>query len=914
MKFDPLQGDFSGGEVSLKFQGNVGADIYRAATSRMANAVPTRGRSFASRAGGKWLTDALNLTEPLGVQGNAGASLIGNSALDNRGKPVQHVAVKDGPYGDFVVEFGSRYMRLMDKTGAVVWHQPIYDISMDGVPFPAPGSLKGWHWISAANNDVWGDADSGAIYINNSDASAQRVIRTDTIPNFEASNTPAGTDGTWNFSGKLAGDSVTLRVEMITGERAEFAIPRGKFDINFAPRTAVGLDSPYRLFLLSQDATLTASTLWDLKLQKSGARTAFDLTTVGAVPTLNQIRGTSFWLKTKTFTAPDTYTEATKFFAVFVGLGDIFALIWTPPADANRLDNTWSFGLLNYAVTDGSFVGSDVVAVTAYQSRLWVGVSDKQGSVAATCVGYGRANYLTTGGAFQFKFGSPAANTKIASGATPVFAFDFPVGDKTTVLASVNGVLDAVAVPPGSNVALNSDQTTIPGGLITLSGGAPGAGATVKIYRNGILAEDPLSLKLASPTGRVVWMNVLRGLVLGTTRMEKTFEQNVALAVDPATGAAFDVFDHSALGSDTKLQAENVNEKILFFQQGRQILRAASVRLQSFEQGSPQNGLLSEDVSVLGEHLLKARVRSFCYVKNPVPRMFFAFDDGTGAVATLHPQFGFVWSRFTVPDTFGGIYSVTASESNSSTQLWVGTENGCTLLWENFESDITTKTRYISQVSPKAFSRLKYDTENPLPPVMDGWSRLPWVGKGTDGLRLDGLASGGYSNISSSKALTGQQVFVMINGQVYGPYLVAADNSVAGDGLGSQDGRAFVWTDSSGVRRPQEIYVGLAYPEHRIVTLPLEGGDPAGSAQGNMSRRVQFYLRLVDSYAPIVGLFRTPERGGVDPTDIAGGRITGDRRVTQLGFQRAATLEILQDKPLRMEISAIFGGTVTNSP
>jgi hypothetical protein len=58
------------------------------------------------------------------------------------------------------------------------------------------------------------------------------------------------------------------------------------------------------------------------------------------------------------------------------------------------------------------------------------------------------------------------------------------------------------------------------------------AGDTLQVTRVPV-ADDPLDLDLASPTGKIAWLNVLRGLILGTSRNEKLFSQQQALSRGP---------------------------------------------------------------------------------------------------------------------------------------------------------------------------------------------------------------------------------------------------------------------------------------------------------------------------------------------------------------------------------------------
>lgn len=415
-------------------------------------------------------------------------------------------------------------------------------------------------------------------------------------------------------------------------------------------------------------------------------------------------------------------------------------------------------------------------------------------------------------------------------------------------------------------------------------------------------ADDPLNLTLATPGGGISWLKVLRGLALGTTRVEKRFPQGETIALDPATGGSPSVDDESNLGSATLLDAVTVNDRILFAQTGRKTLRMAGISI------TTDGGLVAEDVGVAGEHLTAKRIRSMCFLKSPVQRVVMAFDDGTAAFMTLGPHEAF--SRLTIPAQFEGVYNVAAlNPADGDSQLWVGTENGCTLFMETTESDIVNKQfDVVGTTAPHT----PYDAEIPTPMCADGWCRLPLV------------SAGGKQYVSGlSACLQTASVYVIINGQSFGP-LPCSPDIVTGltmvdlTTLGftptwQDDGTNLMAFPTTPQRRPQEVYVGVAYPVHEWDSLPLEGGDPTGSSQSLKSRKVQLYLRFADSYMPIVNGTRPQERGPDDKMDLLGARVSEDIRCTEMTFTRGAKVTVVQDLPLRVEVVAMFGGTQVNN-
>jgi hypothetical protein len=111
------------------------------------------------------------------------------------------------------------------------------------------------------------------------------------------------------------------------------------------------------------------------------------------------------------------------------------------------------------------------------------------------------------------------------------------------------------------------------------------------------------------------------------------------------------------------------------------------------------------------------------------------------------------------------------------------------------------------------------------------------------------------------------------------------------------------------------VVVGKAYVA-RAETLPLEGGNPAGTAQGRKRRFVEINLRLNDSIPPKVNGSRPSERSfgalnaeGLLPTV----RITDDVLVkSNNGWSDNGVVVIEQDLPFRTEVCALYGQAKVN--
>jgi hypothetical protein len=150
-----------------------------------------------------------------------------------------------------------------------------------------------------------------------------------------------------------------------------------------------------------------------------------------------------------------------------------------------------------------------------------------------------------------------------------------------------------------------------------------------------------------------------------------------------------------------------------------------------------------------------------------------------------------------------------------------------------------------------------------------------WVSRSTSNRVVGGLSH-----------LEGQTVQVLVNGASEPDKLVS----------GGQ-----ITTEADG-----EAIVGLQFNAHAR-TLRREGGNPAGTSQSSLMGFSSVHLRLNDSAVPMVDGQRPADRDPNTPMNQPEPRITGDSVTVDLGADSKGQLDIVQDKPLRTEIVAIFG-------
>ena len=107
-------------------------------------------------------------------------------------------------------------------------------------------------------------------------------------------------------------------------------------------------------------------------------------------------------------------------------------------------------------------------------------------------------------------------------------------------------------------------------------------------------------------------------------------------------------------------------------------------------------------------------------------------------------------------------------------------------------------------------------------------------------------------------------------------------------------------------------HVGLPYTSE-IVTLPIEAGGTAGTAQSKTKRVNEMAIRFVNTLGGKAGieggnyLDTIPSRDYHDMMDKGPGAFTDDRKLTMPNlYDTNACIRVVQDQPLPMTVCAMY--------
>ena len=161
---------------------------------------------------------------------------------------------------------------------------------------------------------------------------------------------------------------------------------------------------------------------------------------------------------------------------------------------------------------------------------------------------------------------------------------------------------------------------------------------------------------------------------------------------------------------------------------------------------------------------------------------------------------------------------------------------------------------------------------------------------------LTGTINSSSTSVTSLDHLEGQKVQILIGDAVY-PSQTVTDGAVS-------------------VNIPSElssktINVGLGFVS-TLKTLRVEAGGQAGTSQGRKKRYNEVMVRLLNTVGVTINGDQLPFRTSSTPMGTNIPQFTGDKRVTNLGWDRDGQITVEQTQPLPMTILGITGTLVTS--
>ena len=161
---------------------------------------------------------------------------------------------------------------------------------------------------------------------------------------------------------------------------------------------------------------------------------------------------------------------------------------------------------------------------------------------------------------------------------------------------------------------------------------------------------------------------------------------------------------------------------------------------------------------------------------------------------------------------------------------------------------------------------------------------------------LTGTINSSSTSVTALDHLEGQKVQILIGDAVYPPQTVT---------------NGAVTVDIPSELSSKTINVGLGYVSE-LKTLRVEAGGQAGTSQGRKKRYNEVMVRLLNTVGVTINGDQLPFRTSSTPMGTNIPQFTGDKRVTNLGWDRDGQITVEQTQPLPMTILGITGTLVTS--
>lgn len=375
-----------------------------------------------------------------------------------------------------------------------------------------------------------------------------------------------------------------------------------------------------------------------------------------------------------------------------------------------------------------------------------------------------------------------------------------------------------------------------------LFGGSKGSSVTVWGSRIGDYTDfqlgpnddDPISFTIDTQgTPAIKWMESQNGLLIGTSAGEYLVTSQIALGpgdikVDKQNSARANlaapvVIDHEAF----------------YIEQGRNKIRGTRYRREFL-------GFISEDISIVAEHLFYSRIRRLALLQTPEVMVVALLDDGQLVGLSYNNSQSFAaWYQFEtsgVVEDITSIYSVEREED----ELYAVVNRG--------GNNVLERMPYPKRVF------LSGDTFFYLDSYVTGSGPIT----GLD--HLDDMVVG-----------------VIDNNAWKGDYTVSG-GTVSYTPTGN-------WV------------VGLRYGAS---LTPFEQSPGDGVLFGTARRWNKMYVRLIDSAVPLINGTRPPDRGKSSPMDVVEGLRSQNVKVTSLGVDDGS-FTIEQDLPFPTHVLGVYG-------
>jgi hypothetical protein len=446
----------------------------------------------------------------------------------------------------------------------------------------------------------------------------------------------------------------------------------------------------------------------------------------------------------------------------------------------------------------------------------------------------------------------------------------------------------------------------------------------------------------ANKVNTIRWLAPARDLIVGTAGGEFKVGRPSGEPLQPDN---VQITQQTTYGG-YNTQPIQIGNSVLFLQRQRKKIREFSYRFED-------DAYLAQDMTLLSEHITGNGITDVDYAQEPDSIYWAVRDDGTLLGMTYQRQEDIIaWHRhimggsykltfngasdvtdYSVDANYNGYITISSHGLNTGDSVVYSAGGGTKLsglvdgdtyfvykkdvnnieLASTYEQAIDRTILQIgdgvganhslkAQAQVKSVSTISEDTENQTWIIVRrriNGNIVQYVEYLDPLIKLDsglsGVVNGDSTSITGLDHLEGEEVQILIGDAVY-PNQTVTNGAIS---INLPSNTSY-----------KSIEIGLGYTS-RIKTMRVEAGSQAGTAQGRKKRYNEVMVRLHKTVGIIINGDQLPFRTSSTPMGQNIPEFTGDKRVTNLGWDRDGQIEIKQEQPLPMTVLGITGTLVT---
>jgi len=670
---------------------------------------------------------------------------------------------------------------------------------------------------------------------------------------------------------------------------------------------------------------------------------------LSGVNSTNYTTYTSGGTAAKVFEITTTYTESQIFDLKFAQSADIMFIVHPAhePAKLSRTGHT-SWTLADVVFEKGPYLDTNTTTTTLNPGSSGVGTG-----------------IALVASADLFASTDVGRLVKLHNGHAKITAFT----DAQNVTIEILTALDASTATTSWQLGYWSATTGFPETVSffeqrLIFGGTTAYPQTIFASQSGLFenfdegsanAADAFIYTIAANrVNKIRFLAPIRDLVIGTAGGEFRVDRPTG---EPLTPTNVNIKQETTYGSHTT-QVMQVGPTILFVQRQKQKLREFGYSFQN-------DAYVAPDMTLLADHITEGGMDDVEYAQEPDSIWWAARNDGTFLGMTYQREQDIVgWHRHLIGGK-GQSCTVTVTDYDntlSGTKLTFTKANGTSVTFTSttgtagtnefktetnnnttasnlqsainghadFTATVSSAVVTVTETSPqstgfltvnsqdsvrlavtnethakvKSVTSITETTENEVWIVVEriiNGSTVKYIEYLDSTLNQDsglsGTVTGASTKVTSLDHLEGETVQILIDDAVYPPQKVT-------------NGAVTVSLPSSFASKTIEVGLGFV---STVKTLNVEAGASTGSvAQGRKKRYNEVIVRLLNTVGVTINGDQMPFRSSADEMGQPIPAFTGDKRVTNLGWDREGKITVQQTQPLPFTILGITG-TISTS-